>query len=69
MDERLEATGVIRRLLEQMIDLCIDLSVEVMPKYMSALTLMLHGKSYKIVGHELSIESSIARHYANCAVK
>jgi len=52
-----------------MIDLCIDLSVEVMPKYMCALTLMLHGKSYKIVGHELSIESSIARHYANCAVK
>ena len=68
-NERLEVTNVVLRLLEQVVDLGIDLGVEVTPKYMSALTLMLQGRSYKTVGRDLDIDSRTAREYAMCAVK
>ena len=66
-NERLEVTNVVLRLLEQVVDLGIDLGVEVTPKYMSALTLMLQGRSYKTVGRDL--DSRVARENAMCAVK
>ena len=68
-DERLEVTNVVLRLLEQIVDLGIDLGVEITPKYMTALTLMLHGRSYKTVGRDLGIDSRTDREYAMCAVK
>ena len=68
-NERLEVTNVVLRLLEQVVDLGIDLGVEVTPKYMSALTLMLQGRSYKTVGRDLGIDSRVARENAMCAVK
>ena len=68
-NERLEVTNVVLRLLEQVVDLGIDLGVEVTPKYMSALTLMLQGRSYKTVGRDLGIDSRTAREYAMYAVK
>ncbi len=68
-NERLEVTNVVLRLLEQVVGLGIDLGVEVTPKYMSALTLMLQGRSYKTVGRDLGIDSRTAREYAMCAVK
>ena len=60
-DERLEVTNVVLRLLEQIVDLGIDLGVEVTSKYMSALTLMLQGRSYKTVGRDLGIDSRTQR--------
>lgn len=68
-DERLEVTHVVLRLLEQMVDVGTGIGVEVTPKYMSALSLMLQGKSYQIVGRELGITDRTAREYANNAVK
>lgn len=68
-NERLEVTNVVLRLLEQVVDLGIDLGVEVTPKYMSALTLMLQGRLYKTVGRDLGIDSRTAREYAMYAVK
>jgi len=68
-NEQLEVTNVVLRLLERVVDLGIDLGVEVTPKYMSALTLMLQGRSYKTVGRDLGIDSRTAKENAMCAVK
>ena len=63
-EERLEVTSVVLRLLEQMIAVGIEIGVDVTPRNMSALTLMLQGKTYKTVGRELGIPPQTAREYA-----
>lgn len=68
-EERLEITSVVLRLLEQMIDVGIEIGVPISPRNMSALTLMLEGKSYKTVGRELGITPETARELALNAVK
>ena len=68
-EERLEVTSVVLRLLEQMVDVGIEIGVPVSPRYMSALTLMLEGKSYKGIGRDLEIPPETAREYALNAVK
>ena len=68
-EERLEVTAVVLRLLEQMVDVGIEIGVPVSPRNMSALALMLKGKSYKAVGRELGITPETARELALNAVK
>ena len=68
-EERLEITSVVLRLLEQMVDVGIEIGVSVSPRNMSALMLMLEGKSYKTVGRELGITPETARELALNAVK
>lgn len=68
-EERQEVTAVILRLLEQMVDVGIEIGVPVSPRNMSALALMLKGKSYKTVGRELGITPETARELALNAVK
>lgn len=68
-EERLEVTSVVLRLLEQMVDVGIDIGVPVTTRNMSALTLMLQGKSYRTVGRDLGITPEMARELAMNGVK
>ena len=68
-EERQEVTSVVLQLLEQMVDVGIEIGVPISPRNMSALALMLKGKSYKTVGRELGISPETARELALNAVK